>query len=199
MTHLLTNIFPTPIIQIQFSHHEKYKFSNFPKKNKIPDGWETPIYTSFPDVTADDEFINWETICALKKDLTEDINKSFIGMDIPTSWRFANFWYNFYYRNQGQHRHDHVNSLSESYFWSGIYFNKNPTTIKFYRKDLWSRTQNFPKSEDSALKESFYTYWTPDVFEGLILLFPPYLEHEVPLSTNDDMRLTFSFNMLYGQ
>ena len=57
----------------------------------------------------------------------------------------------------------------------------------------------FSRSEDSALKESYFTYWTPDVFEGLILLFPPYLEHEVPLSTNDDMRLTFSFNMLYGQ
>lgn len=202
MTNFVVHgLFPVPLILVKFKKHNNYKFPNFPKKNKIPDHWTNPLYTSFPNILENDEFIDNNTVKLLKADLKECINSVFSELEMPRNWDFYEFWYNYYYQEQGQEKHAHLSHVGQrNLYWSGIYYNSNPTPTLFHREEnIFTSTSSHRDFDSSKLREFYFDSWYPYVEEGDILLFPPCLKHSVSPTNSDNMRLTFSFNITLNE
>jgi hypothetical protein len=195
----LHKIFYTPILQTKFRQHKDFVFKNIPKIDKKPDTWTTSVNTTFPNISNDDILIPNDKLILLKKNLLTSIVDLLNDFDLPCNIDFLNFWYNCYYNQQGQEAHWHMPSVNNTMpYWSGIYYNKNTTTTLFHREHGAHRTHSFDGYENSKIKESNYIWYSPDVEDGDIILFPPHLVHSIKYSHYDDniMRLTFSFNLV---
>jgi hypothetical protein len=193
----LYNVFPIPVVSFKFSKHYKYSFPEIEKLDRRPKTWTTPLNTSYPNVNDDDPFLPLDVRDSLKNDLNEDLSVVFSNLDIPSRFKFDEFWYNVYHDNQGQEPHTHLNGcVNPIPYWCGIYYNKNATPTKFYRPDLLNRIHQFPVGKNA---QPFIQYFSdtvePPVEEGDVILFPPYLKHSVSTGSDAKMRLTFSFNL----
>lgn len=195
--------FFTPIIQFNFSKHENYFFPDIEKKENKPKTWEDSLNTSFPNIKDDDAFVEKDVRDNLKKDLLSDVEKVFHQMNIDHKINFCDFWYNVYHTNQGQENHWHMNYMGDTQktYFCGIYFNKNSKlcqTIFSRGEDHFYRMYNFDEFANSPLNVSFSPTYIPSVNDGNVILFPPYLFHRVVpfYNPNNDMRLTFSFNLM---
>ena len=191
-------LFPVPVIKIKFKDHYKYNFPEVEKKDKKPDGWVGSVHTTFPDIHVDDPLVPYSIQKSLKNDLKTCIVEVFQEIQIPYDISFDQFWYNIYHDNQGQEEHHHFPVVGGNIpFWSGIYYNKNASSTKFKRTDYVYKTQQFLNNEKSLLNAAYADSFSPDVEDGDILLFPPYLPHSVESldKHKDEMRMTFSFNI----
>lgn len=198
MDHKIINLFPIPIIQIEFDKHHKYYFEDIEKSVNTPKGWDYPLNSTFPDIPDDNNFISPIVRDCLQIDLLKCIKSVFKQLIIPVNIYIDEFWYNIYHDNQGQEIHDHMGSAHANHaFWSGIYYNKNASPTVFVRSDNIYKIQDFENSEDSAISESFSYRYGTEVKDGDIILFPPYLNHYVQSQSwhKNNMRLTFSFNI----
>ena len=130
------------------------------------------------------------------KDLSEQMKRLFVSNGIPDKFVVHNFWYNVYHDYQGQEPHTHLTGcMEQTPYWCGIYYNKGATPTTFFRPDSNNRVHQFPyKSEN--FREYFADSLQPNLHDGDVILFPPYLMHCVDLQTSANMRLTFSFNLL---
>ena len=194
----LIGLFPIPVIKIKFEDHYKYNFPEVEKKDNKPDDWNCSVYTTFPNIQDDDPIVSPSVRDSLMSDLTDTFVKVFLELNIPNKISMHDFWYNIYHDNQGQEQHAHLPEVGGTLpFWSGIYYNKNPSPTNFIRSDITYRTHLFPGYDKTALASPLAAEFSPDVEDGDILLFPPYLLHSVkslPKHKNK-MRMTFSFNI----
>lgn len=195
----LLGAFYVPFIKIKFSNHKKYNFPKFiEKKDWRPNNWKIPVHTTFPNIPDNNQFISNKQKNDLKNDLIIDIKKVFSEINIPSDIYFPNFWYNIYHENQGQEPHNHLSGVGEKLaYWSGIYYYQNSSPTVFTRSDYLYKTQEFFGYENSGLSDFFNETFYPSINDGDIILFPPYLEHHVPIQnrTEKTMRVTFSFNI----
>lgn len=194
----LIGMFPVPAIKIAFKHHHKYNFPEVAERDNRPEGWTTPLNTSFPGIADNDALVSPQVRDSLLRDLHESITEVFQQLNIPTNIKFFELWYNIYHEHQGQEYHSHFPNVGINVpFWSGIYYNKNASPTTFRRSDYAYRTQKFHEYGKSALAECLCETFSPNVSNGDIILFPPYLEHSVKTEPKhkDKMRLTFSFNI----
>ena len=196
-SYKIIELFPTPIIKVKFKQHNKYKIKNCNKKENYPSTWKIPLNTSFPNITKDDEFMDFKTLMALKEDLKKCIDDLFSDMKISPNYYFEDFWYNIYHKGQGQEPHDHLPSKlnNQMSYWSGIYYAKNASPTTFLRNDLLNNALKFFNSKNNKLKKYCYNVF-PNVAEGDVIIFPSHLIHAVPIIEKDNyMRVTFSFNI----
>lgn len=192
------NIFPIPLIKFKFKYHKNYNFNNIEKSIRLPDGWTVPLNSSFPNIKDDDNLVKPKTRDFLMSDIQFCINEVFEELNLPTNYTFKDFWYNIYHKEQGQESHHHLSYVSDyGVYWSGVYYNKNSSPTEFTRPDRLYQSQLFPGYKDCGIKESYYYTFNPNVEDGDILLFPPYLYHCVPevQLKEPEMRMTFSFNL----
>lgn len=201
-------IFPTPLLVMNFSQHEKYagKFGNFERVDRKPEPWVTPHNSSFPEIMDDDPYINVEMARAIKSDLLKDIQLFLQELKMPSDIFFSEFWYNAYYEKQGQESHNHLSPTNHNPFWCGIYFAQNcfPGSLFLQRVDTSLRTQQHVEWSQTELAPYYNDTLIPQISDGEIILFPPHLHHSVNVDYRNktDMRLTFSFNVKlqgYGQ
>lgn len=194
----LHKLFPVPIFQFKFSKHNNYYFADIERSEKIPKDWKCSINTSYPSINNDDSFIRKYERDYLKNELLEEIKLMFGKSEMPTNISFNDmFWYNVYHESQGQERHNHLGNCNTSIFWSGIYYNKNASPTIFYPTSTLYKTNKFIGYENSILSDCYFDHVKINVSDGDVILFPPYLDHEVILEKNfgDKMRLTFAFNI----
>jgi hypothetical protein len=192
-------LFAVPLIRFKFSKHHLYNFPEVPKKHRKPPFWIKSLNTSFGFSCEDDDFLSIEMRSNLVDDITDDLIKVFESVNIPPKIYISDFWYNIYHDNQGQEEHDHLCPCTQvNPFWSGIYYNKNPTPTRFIRNDRYHRLTRIPGIENSKLKDFFEDGMLPEVEPGDIILFPPWVEHSIDTKECTNMRLTFSFNIDYN-
>ena len=196
---MLHKVFYVPIFTFRFEKHDTYDFSDIAKQGKIdsrPKGWTTPVNSSFPNITDNDRLVSPDVRDNLIKDLSEQMKRLFVSNGIPDKFVVHNFWYNVYHDYQGQEPHTHLTGcMEQTPYWCGIYYNKGATPTTFFRPDSNNRVHQFPyKSEN--FREYFADSLQPNLHDGDVILFPPYLMHCVDLQTSANMRLTFSFNLL---
>lgn len=119
-----------------------------------------------------------------------------LGFDYDT-YRFEQSWLS--YKHPGQHHtmHSHPNSLISGVFYFGEPVDKTPA-IKFHKLEggfnvsyLSPKTVRNKRDLKFAQKE-FSIEFTP----GLLLLFPSYLHHSVPLNKTDKTRCSLAFNTI---
>ena len=115
-------IFSTPILVADFEKHNEYKdkFVDVPKFERKPKTWIASVNTSFPQVRPGDDVMP----DGIKEDILENVKSIMSFNGLPQEIDYNNFWYNIYYDNQGQERHDHLSPKNNNPFWSGIYFAK---------------------------------------------------------------------------
>tara|TARA_B100001094_G_scaffold192836_1_gene186696 strand:+ start:11782 stop:12387 length:606 start_codon:yes stop_codon:yes gene_type:complete len=193
----LKRLFSVPIVKFKFTKHYQYNFPSIEKSERIPDGWEISLNTSFPFTEEDDPYIDKDVNDRLREDLLDDISKTLMKLELPHNISMDQFWYNVYHDNQGQEPHDHTSgSGTPNCYWCGIYYHKGASSTLFHAPHRYMKT-TIP-SDTGPLMQSFYTdLHDQEVDDGDVILFPSYLVHEVrPNPTRNDMRLTFSFNIM---
>lgn len=194
----LKSLFSTPLIKFKFTKHHLYNFPEIEKKERIPPGWIKSLNSSFGDEDGDN-FLPSSKRKNLINDITEDLITVFESLDIEPNIEIVQLWYNIYHDNQGQETHDHLSSCVEKLpIFSGIYYNKNPSSTCFDRMDRYHKLSNIPGIMNSKLSEYHQDSVSPNVDEGDIILFPPWIPHSVDTGNSKKMRLTFAFNVEYN-
>ena len=74
----LKRLFSVPIVKFKFTKHYQYNFPSIEKSERIPDGWEISLNTSFPFTEEDDPYIDKDVNDRLREDLLDDISKTLI-------------------------------------------------------------------------------------------------------------------------
>ena len=113
------------------------------------------------------------------------------------SYRFGQSWVS--YKHPGQHHtmHSHPNSLISGVFYFGEPTDKTPA-IKFHKLEGGFNVSYLSpkfvkdKRELKYSQKEFSIEFTP----GLLLLFPSYLHHSVPLNKTDKTRCSLAFNIV---
>ena len=113
------------------------------------------------------------------------------------SYRFGQSWVS--YKHHGQHHtmHSHPNSLISGVFYFGEPTDKTPA-IKFHKLEGGFNVSYLSpkfvkdKRELKYAQKEFSIEFTP----GLLLLFPSYLHHSVPLNKTDKTRCSLAFNIV---
>jgi hypothetical protein len=191
-------IFSTPILHFSFPNHNLYRFEEREKTVRKPETWIEPLNTSFPTIDDGDSFIDVDKVTRLKNDLLETITSALKKLKLPDNICFSDFWYNIYHDNQGQEKHNHMPHIGRILpYWSGIYYNKNSSPTTFYRDYGIHKTHSFFGYESSEIADCNWDNYCANVEDGDIILFPPYLQHDVKSEERhrNNMRLTFAFNL----
>jgi uncharacterized protein (TIGR02466 family) len=112
-------------------------------------------------------------------------------------YRFGQSWIS--YKHPGQHHtmHSHPNSLISGVFYYGEPSEKTPA-IKFH-KLLGGMNVSYisPKTKKDK-RDSKYAieFMSVDFRPGLLLLFPSYVHHSVPINKTDKVRCSLAFNIV---
>jgi len=119
-----------------------------------------------------------------------------LGYDYP-EYRFGQSWISI--KAPGQHHtmHTHPNGLISGVFYYGPTSEKTPA-IKFHKMTAGINVSYIqPKTVDKK-KDLKYSHSEFSImFEpGLLLLFPSYLHHSVPLNKTDKHRQSLAFNIV---
>ena len=129
------------------------------------------------------------------KDLGNQISSNLSEYNLPNKFKIKHFWYNVYHDAQGQEPHTHLNGcMAKNPYWCGIYYNKGSTPTTFLNPNTVNRVHKFPHNSNE-FQDIHSDTIKPTITDGDVILFPPYLEHCVELTTSDTMRMTFSFNI----
>jgi uncharacterized protein (TIGR02466 family) len=119
-----------------------------------------------------------------------------LGYDYE-SYRFGQSWVSYKYPGQHHTMHSHPNSLISGVFYFGEPTDKTPA-IKFHKVEGGFNTACIsPKLVDDKREfkyahKEFSIEFTP----GLLLLFPSYLHHSVPLNKSEAVRCSLAFNVV---
>ena len=124
-----------------------------------------------------------------------DYGKS-LGYDY-TSYKFSQSWLT--YKHPGQHHtmHSHPNSLISGLFYFGEPAENKPA-IKFHRV-LGGFNVSYIQPKLKKTEENIkYTqdFFSVDFKPGLLILFPSYLHHSVPINASDKVRCSLAFNIV---
>jgi len=119
-----------------------------------------------------------------------------LGYDYE-SYRFGQSWVS--YKHPGQHHtmHSHPNSLISGVFYYGEPTDKTPA-VKFHQMEGGFNSSYLSpklvkdKRELKYAQKEFSIEFTP----GLLLLFPSYLHHSVPLNKTEKIRCSLAFNVV---
>ena len=109
------------------------------------------------------------------------------------SFEITGCWANIGAVNAGHHLHNHPNN-----YLSGVYYvqtQKGANTIKFEDP----RSQNYimlPHLKKFTPENSRSI--TLDVKDGMLLVFPAWLQHAVDVNRSDKERISISFNIMFS-
>lgn len=191
----ILELFPTPVfttmIPLEFSKVTPWLF----KQEMLSEEVDSPNYgerSKNSYILDEPEAIDLKSYIL---DLTSQYGK-LLGYDYE-SYRFGQSWVS--YKHPGQHHtmHSHPNSLISGVFYFGEPTDKTPA-IKFHKLEGGFNVSYLSpklvkdKRELKYSQKEFSIEFTP----GLLLLFPSYLHHSVPLNKTDKTRCSLAFNVV---
>jgi uncharacterized protein (TIGR02466 family) len=189
----ILELFPTPVfttmVPVEFSGITPWLF----KQEMLSEEVDSPNYgerSKNSYILEEPEAINLKSYIL---ELTAQYSKM-LGYDY-TSYRFGQSWLS--YKHPGQHHttHSHPNSLISGVFYFGEPTNNTPA-IKFHKLEGGMNVSYMSpkiikdKRELKYAQKEFSIEFTP----GLLLLFPSYLHHSVPLNKTEKTRCSLAFN-----
>ena len=191
----ILELFPTPVfttmIPLEFSKVVPWLF----KQEMLSEEVDSPNYgerSKNSYILEEPEAIDLKSYIL---GLTSQYGK-LLGYDYE-SYRFGQSWVS--YKHPGQHHtmHSHPNSLISGVFYFGEPTDKTPA-IKFHKLEGGFNVSYLSpklvkdKRELKYSQKEFSIEFTP----GLLLLFPSYLHHSVPLNKTDKTRCSLAFNVV---
>jgi uncharacterized protein (TIGR02466 family) len=188
-------LFPTPVfasqIPLEFSKVAPWLF----KQEMLSEEVDSPNYG---ERSKNSYILDEPESKDLKNYILGLVNQygKMLGYDYD-SYRFGQSWVS--YKHPGQHHtmHSHPNSLISGVFYFGEPTDKTPA-IKFHKLEGGFNVSYLSpkfvkdKRELKYAQKEFSIEFTP----GLLLLFPSYLHHSVPLNKTDKTRCSLAFNIV---
>lgn len=110
-------------------------------------------------------------------------------------YKLSQSWLSYKYPNQHHTMHSHPNSLISGVLYFGE-SHKNTPAIKFHKPIIGVNVSYLSpkKGKDKELKKFAQSNFQVDFEPGLMLLFPSYLLHSVPLNNTNSIRCSLAFN-----
>ena len=191
----ILDLFPTPLftsqIPLEFSKVVPWLF----KQEMLSEEIDSPNYG---ERSKNSYILDEPESKDLKDFILTLVNQygKMLGYDYE-SYRFGQSWVS--YKHPGQHHtmHSHPNSLISGVFYFGEPTDKTPA-IKFHKLEGGFNVSYLSpkfvkdKRELKYSQKEFSIECTP----GLLLLFPSYLHHSVPLNKTDKTRCSLAFNIV---
>ena len=203
-------LFPIHIFQAHIKENELIKeelshaIENYRDKgdSKVPEGWLTDnLLTSFD---AD----NFNLKLFSKSQVTQRLYEKYIlkFFDRPTKVNVLEMWFNYYSNGEYQEVHTHVqpDMFAPRPHFSCIHYLKFDPEV--HQPVVFNDPIGILRQTNSIELDSnnYDDEYEPQLREGSIIMFPPYLEHYVPKSepTPDNPRISVAFNIIlteYGE
>jgi hypothetical protein len=203
-------LFPIHIFQAHIKENELIKeelshaIENYRDKgdSKVPEGWLTDnLLTSF-DAT------NFNFKLFSESHVTQRLYEKYIlkFFDRPTKVNVLEMWFNYYSNGEYQEVHTHVQPdiFGIRPHFSCIHYLKFDPEV--HQPVVFNDPIGILRQTNSIELDSnnYNDEYEPQLREGSILMFPPYLEHYVPKSepTPDNPRISVAFNIIlteYGE
>ena len=131
-----------------------------------------------------------EYILSLVKNFGEMMGYQYNG------YKFTQSWISFKHPNQHHSIHSHPNSIISGVFYYGHYENDTPV-IEFHKSKIGVNTQLLsPNHQPNPDYPFSYEKTTISPSPGLLILFPSFLNHSVPLNTTNRVRKSLAFNCI---
>ena len=156
------------------------------KKTKSPEHWEGNVQSTHEVEGLEETYKEFvEQIAPHIKEYLKIYN-----VESPFKLHFLDLWFNINKKYDYQEFHIH----SESHI-SGVYYLKVPKNSGDIRFKGINNNNMFPLKNTSSTiyRNSGFTY---EPVDDDLILFPSYLEHMVTQSKNDDLRISFAFNVV---
>jgi hypothetical protein len=196
-------LFPIHIFQAHIKENEMIKEELCHAIDKyrceganIPDGWLTDnLLTSY-----DADNFNFELFS--KSEVTQRLYEKYVlrFFDKPTKVNVLDMWFNYYSNGEYQEVHTHIQPdmfVGRTHFSCIHYLKFDP---EVHQPTVFCDPLSMIRQTNSIELDSnnYNEKYEPQVREGSIIMFPPYLEHYVPKSnpTPDNPRITVAFNII---
>ena len=203
-------LFPIHIFQAHIKENELIKkelshaIENYRDKgnSKVPEGWLTDnLLTSY-----DADNFNFKLFT--ESQVTQRLYEKYIlkFFDRPTKVNVLEMWFNYYSNGEYQEVHTHMQPsmfLARPHFSCIHYLKFDP---EVHQPVVFNDPIGILRQTNSIELDSnnYNDKYEPQLREGSIIMFPPYLEHYVPKSepTPDNPRISVAFNIIlteYGE
>jgi uncharacterized protein (TIGR02466 family) len=195
INYKILELFPTPvfsnIIPLKFSKVVPWLF----QQEMLSEEVDSPNYGERSKNSYILEEIEAIDLKSYILELTTQYGK-LLGYDYE-SYRFGQSWVS--YKHPGQHHimHSHPNSLISGLFYFGESTDKTPA-VKFHKLEGGFNVSYLSPKLVKDKRELKYSQkeFSIEFIPGLLLLFPSYLYHSVPLNKTDKTRCSLSFNVV---
>ena len=112
-----------------------------------------------------------------------------------TEYKFGQSWISYKHPGQQHAMHSHPNSLISGVFYFGNIEESTPS-IKFHQMFGGVNTSTIKPHLKSGPRKYTHDYFSVTPTPGLLLLFPSYLHHSVPLNKSNITRCSLAFNSI---
>jgi len=181
----IIGIFPTPIYTNKLDREFTKKEINFFTKEK------EKKFKNVGNNSSDNNYIlNSSELKNLKQELDEivkDYFKKVISIDEKASPYITQSWLNWTSENEFHHRHSHSNSIVSGVLYIDV--DEKQDKINFFKNEncqiyIREKEPNIFNTNNVSLV----------VKNGLIVLFPSYLDHAVDVKKGNNVRISLAFN-----
>ena len=187
---MIKNLFTTPIYQVKLNNkivHDRFMevYNDLESKGKFeyrPD-W---MSHKLSDGDFQENLINVYQLDEFKKEIDSHLEKYLGALEYhrPSWWKIVECWMTAYDKGDFAHLHTHMPSDI-----SGVY----------YVKTTGSDGRIFFMNPNQMINTPMYRHMGDRVFiepeEGMLILFPSWLNHAVEPNRTDDRRLSVAFNV----
>ena len=192
----IASLFPTPLLRIDIPPELSTACNAFEKAEMWKDKESRMEY----GLHSKNTYIMDEPECVdLKKfvlDLVKDFAQKTLMYDYD-EWTFSQTWVTWKEPGQQHVPHTHPNSVISGVFFYG-YGEEGTPAIQFHKYDFQGTCQSIMLREKGDKRPSPFAWKTFNVpyKAGLLLLFPSYFRHSVPINETKYTRKSVSMNIV---
>jgi uncharacterized protein (TIGR02466 family) len=186
-------LFPIPIFATTLSPHLGSILPFFYQQEMLDD--EEVDSVNYGERSKNSYILDEPECIDLKNHILELVGEysyEILGYDYK-QYKFGQSWIS--YKHPGQHHtlHSHPNSLISGVFYFGEITEDTPS-IKFHNSSMGVNVPTIrPKFKKSSRNYS-HEHFSINASPGLLLLFPSYLHHSVPVNKSNTTRCSLAFN-----
>jgi uncharacterized protein (TIGR02466 family) len=193
----ILELFPTPVLVTQLPAELGY-IVDFFYAQEMTNGGEEVDSANYGE-RSKNTYILDEEPCKDVKEFILNACKKFgeqLGYDYE-EYKLSQSWLSFKHPGQHHTMHTHPNSLISGVFYFGESDDKTPA-IKFHNPIFGLNVSYiYPKMiKDKEDKKYAMEFLSINFEAGLLILFPSYLHHSVPLNKTDKTRCSLAFNVV---
>lgn len=180
----MLELFPVPIYIGKVKHHEEVKqiISSKINNGTTPKRWNCSVNSSYDSPLTVGNSDMYEIPLTYK----DNYDEYFKLFNIKCSINLLNVWYNEYTKHQYQEQHHHLPADISCIHYIKLDKDHSGTTF--------INPLNLLTSSNKLMTVKSPHTFTPYVEEGMMIIFPSYLEHYVLPQTSDSSRITLSWN-----